>query len=128
MKATYLWLVVALQFVATSGLAQSQQPPKEEYLFVASATNLTIAKGQQDSVKLIVLRSKSFKTGKSSVAVNPPKEAALDVKVKHLPGEADEYMVYLTTTHETKTGEYNFVPTCTLRNKNKGIVLKLIIN
>lgn len=128
MKATYLWLVVALQFWATSGSAQNQQPPKEEYLLVASATNLIIAKGQQDSVKLTVLRSKSFKTGKSSIAVNAPKEAALDVKVKQLPGEADEYMVYLFTTTETKTGEYNFVPTCTLRNQNKGIVLKLIIN
>jgi hypothetical protein len=128
MKAPYLWLVVALQFWATSGPAQSQQPPKEEYLLVASATNLTIAKGQQDSVKLTILRSKSFKTGMSSVVINPPKEAALDVKVKQLPGEVDVYMVYLITTNETKTGEYNLVPTCTLRNKNKGIVLKLIIN
>jgi hypothetical protein len=128
MKATYLWLAVTLQFWATSGSAESQQPPKEEYLLVASATNLTIAKGQQDSVKLTILRSKSFKTGKSSVVVNPPKEAALDVKVKQLPGEFDVYMVYLITTNETKMGEYNFVPTCTLRNKNKGIVLKLIIN
>jgi hypothetical protein len=128
MKATYLWLLAALQFWATSGSAQSQQPPKEEYVLVASATNLIIVKGQQDSVKLTILRSKSFKTGKSSVAVNPPKEAALDVKVKQLPGEVDEYMVYLITTKDTKTGEYNFVPTCTLRNKNKGIVLKLIIN
>jgi hypothetical protein len=127
MKATYLWLAVA-QFWATSGSAQSQQPPKEEYLLVASATNLIIAKGQQDSVKLTILRSKSFKTGKPSLAVNLPKEAALEVKVKHLPKEFDEYMVYLTTTNDTKTGEYNFVPTCTLRNKNKGIVLKLIIN
>lgn len=128
MKATYLWLVVILQFRTISGSAQSQQPPKEEYLLVASATNLIVAKGHQDSVKLTVLRSKSFKTGKSSVAVNPLKEGALDVKVKQLPGEVDEYMVYLITTNETKTGEYNFVPTCTLRNKNKGIVLKLIIN
>jgi hypothetical protein len=112
-------LVVALQFRATSGSAQSQQPPKEEYLLAASATSLTIAKGQQDSVKVTVLRSKSFKTGKSPVAVNPPKEAALDVKVKQLAAEVDEYMVHLTTTNETKTGEYNFVPTCTLRNKNK---------
>jgi hypothetical protein len=128
MKTTYLWLVLALQFWTTSGSPQSQQPPKEEYLFVASATNLTITKGQQDSIKLTVLRSKSSKTGKSSVAVNPPKEAALDVKVKQLPGKVDEYMVYLITTNDTKTGEYNFVPTCTLRNKDKGIVLKLIIN
>jgi hypothetical protein len=60
--------------------------------------------------------------------VNSPKEAALDVQVKQLPGETDEYMVYLITTNETKMGEFNFVPTCTLRNKNKGIVLKLIIN
>ena len=128
MKAIYLWLVLGWLLCAATGSAQSQQPPKEEYLLIASATKLIIAEGQQDSVKLTVMRSKSFKTGKSSVAVNPPKEAALDVKVKQLTGEPDEYMVYLITTEETKPGEYNFVPTCTLRNKNKGIVLKLIIN
>jgi hypothetical protein len=128
MKATYLWLIAGLLLRATTGLSQNQQPPKEEYALVASVSNLTIAKGQQDSVRLTVLRSKSFKTGKSSIAVNPPKEAALEVKVKQLPGATDEYMIYLITTDETMTGEYNFVPTCTLRNKNKGIVLKLIIN
>jgi hypothetical protein len=63
MKAMHLWLVMALQFWAASGSAQSQRPPKEEYLLVACGTNLSIAKGQQDSVKLTVLRSKSFKTG-----------------------------------------------------------------
>jgi hypothetical protein len=128
MKTIYLGTLVSLLLWATTGSAQIQQSPKEEYLLVASTSNLTIARGQQDSVKLTVLRSKSFKTGRSSISVNPPGEAALDVKVTQLSGHTDEYMVYLITTADTKPGEYNFVPTCTLRNKNKGIVLKLIIN
>jgi hypothetical protein len=128
MKAIYLLSVVGSLLFPATGVAQTQQPPKKEYLLIASASTLTIAKGQQDSVKLTVVRSKSFKTGESSITFNPPTEAALDVKIKQLTGEPDQYMVYLITTDDTKPGEYNVVSTCTLRNKNKGIVMKLIIN
>jgi hypothetical protein len=128
MKTTHLWLVLASLMSPITSAGQTQQPPKAEYLLIASAYTLTIAKGQQDSVKLTVVRSKSFRTGNSSIAVNPPSDAALDVKVKQLPGQPDQYIIYLATTEKTKTGEYNFAPTCSLRNKNKGIVIKLIIN
>jgi len=128
MKAIYLLSVVGSLLCPLTAGAQAHQLPREQYVLIASANTLTIAKGQQDSVKLTVVRSKSFKTGKSSLTVNPPSEAAMDVKIKQLPGEPDQYMVYLITTAETKQGEYNFVPTCSLRNKNKGIVMKLIIN
>ena len=128
MKAIYLLSVLATLLCPVIGVAQTLQPPRQEYQLIASANTLTITKGQQDSVKLTVLRSKSFKTGKSSLSVSPPSEAALNVKVRQSTGDPDQYMVYITTTAETKLGEYNFITTCTLRNKNKGIVMKLIIN
>jgi hypothetical protein len=127
MKAIYLLSVLGSLLCPVIGVAQTLQPPGEEYLLVASANSLTIAKGQQDSVKLAVVRSKSFKTGKSSVTVNPPAEAALEVKINQVTGDPDLYMIYFSTTPDTRPGEYNFVATCSLRHKNKGIVMKLII-
>jgi hypothetical protein len=120
-------MVLSLVMVTTVS-AQSQQPPKEEYLLITSSSSLVVTRGQPDSLRLTVLRSKSFKTGKSTIAFNAPKDAALDVTVKQHVTNPDEYTVFLKTTENSKPGEYNFVPTCTLRNKNKGIVLKLIIN
>jgi hypothetical protein len=113
---------------ATTCSAQTKSHPEKEYNLIASANAITMARGQQDSVKLTVLRSKSFKTGKASLSVNSPSGAGLNVRVEQVPGETDEYMVYVTTTTDTKAGEYTFIPTCTLRNKQKGIILKLTIN
>jgi hypothetical protein len=56
MKAIYLWLVLAPLMSPLTSAGQTQQPPKEEYVLVASVNTLTIAKGQQDSVKLTVVR------------------------------------------------------------------------
>jgi hypothetical protein len=98
MKAIYLLSVLG-SLCPVIAIAQAQQPPN-------------IPKGQQDSVILTVVRSMSFKTSKSSLTANPSSEAAMDVKIKQLPGEPDPDMVYLITTAETKLGEYNFVPTC----------------
>jgi hypothetical protein len=113
---------------ATICSAQTELLPKEEYKLVASTNAITITRGEQDSVKLTVIRSKSFKTGKASLSVNSPANAGLNARVEQVPGEADEYMVYVTTTADTRAGEYTFIPTCTLRNKQKGIILKLTIN
>jgi hypothetical protein len=113
MKTNYLWPLALLLSWATTCSAQSELPPKEEYKLVASTKAITIARGQQDSVKLTVLRSKSFKSGKVSLSVNSPATAGLNVRIEQLPGEADEYMVHLTTTPDARTGEYTIIPTCT---------------
>jgi hypothetical protein len=120
-------LVVLLLWAYTSS-AQTELPPKEEYKLLASATTIALTRGQQDSVKLSVLRSKSFKTGKGSVALNPPTALGLSLSIKQLPNQPDEYVIYMSASEDANTGEYDFVPTCTLRNKSKGIALKLIIN
>jgi hypothetical protein len=128
MNRKYVWSLISLPLWAATSSAQTELPSKEEYKLLASTTTISIARDQQDSVKLSVLRSKSFKTGKPTFALNPPTEAGLSLSIKQLPNLPDEYMVYLSASSDAKTGEYNFVPTCTLRNKTKGIILKLIIN
>jgi hypothetical protein len=128
MKTIVLWLTALLSSWAASCMAQVELAPKEEYKLISSATALTVSRGTQDSVKLTVIRSRSFKTGKASMNVNAPTNAGLDVRVKQISVESDEFMVYLITTTDTKPGEYTFIPTCTLRNKQKGIILKLTIN
>lgn len=126
MNTIQIWSLVVLLAWSTTAFAQIQIPPKKEYKLVVSKSVITIPKGQQDSVKLTVLRSKSFRTGKTAVAVDPPAESNLKVNVKQLT-DVDQYMLYLTTTANTKTGEYHLLPTCILKNKRKAIVLKLVI-
>lgn len=125
MKRNYVWSLVSLLLLATTSLAQTNLP-KEEYKLSASATTITLAKGQQDSVKILLLRSRSFKTGNASVTLNPLTEAGLSLTIKQL-SQPDEYMVYMAAAADARAGEYNIVPTCTLRNKTKGIILKLIV-
>jgi hypothetical protein len=128
MKTNYRWLLALMLLWATTCSAQTELLPKHEYTLVASTNAITMERGEQDSVKLTVLRSKSFKTGRVSLSVNSPSNASVNVRVEQVPGEVDEFMVYFTTTSDTRTGEYTFIPTCTLRNKQKGIILKLTID
>jgi len=128
MKRKYLWSLVCLLLWAITSSAQTEMPPKEEFKLLASHSTITLSRGQQDSVKLTVLRSRSFKTGKISISLNTPSTTGLRVTLKQQPTNPDEYTVYLEASADAQTGEFNFVPTCTLRNKNKGIILKLIIN
>jgi hypothetical protein len=128
MKTNYRWLLALMLLWETTCSAQTELLPKEEYTLVASTNAITMARGEQDSVTLTVLRSKSFKTGKASLSVNSPSNVGLKVRIEQVPDEADEYIVYLTTTPDTKIGEYTLIPTCTLRNKQKGIILKLTIH
>jgi hypothetical protein len=73
------------------------------------------------------VRSRSFKSGKTTIQFSPPSDAGLTTTVRQPVGQADEFMLFLAATSESKAGEYNVVPTCTLRNKSKGIILKVII-
>lgn len=123
----YLWFMVFLPLGTSIGFAQTGLHVKEEYRVTASTTILILARGHQDSVKISIERSRSFKTGKATLSFNPPREAGLIISSKQLPDHQDEFMVYLSAPADAKVGEYNFAPTCSLRNKNKGIVLKLII-
>jgi len=123
----YLLFMVLLPLGTSNGFAQTSFPPKEEYRVTASTTILSLARGHQDSVTISIERSKSFKTGKATLSFNAPGEAGLIISTKQRPDHPDDFMVHLSAPADAKVGEYNFVPTCSLRNKNKGIVLKLII-
>jgi hypothetical protein len=128
MKRKYAWSLMSLLIWAYTTSAQTELPPKLEYRLSASTTTISLARGQQDSVKLYVTRSKSFKTGKALIVLNAPAIPGLNFRIKELPERPDEYMVYLFASAEAEPGQYSFVPTCTLKNKNKGIVLQFIIH
>jgi hypothetical protein len=128
MKRKHAWSLLSLLVWAYTTSAQTELPPKQEYRLSASTTTISLARGQQDSVKLYVTRSKSFKTGKASIAINAPVAPGLSLSIKELPERPDEYMVYLFASAKAEPGQYSFVPTCTLKNKNKGIVLQLMIH
>lgn len=127
MKRNYVWSLVSLLLSASTSFAQTQLAPKQEYIIIASTTTVRLAKGGQDSLKISIIRSKSFKTGKVSLSLNPPSGAGLIMWMKQRPEQPDEFMVHLSASADAKAGEYNFVPTCLLQNKNKGIALKLVI-
>ena len=121
------WSLFSLLSWAIVTQAQTQLQPREEYRLLASSNTINLSRGQVDSVKLSVHRSKSFKKGKASIFINEPKIRGLKAEIKQLQDRPDEFMLYFTPSVDAQVGEYNFIPTCTLRDKKKGIVLRLII-
>ena len=128
MKTKSAWSLLSLLLWAIGSQAQTEPNPEQEFRLLASSNTISLIRGQVDSVKLSVLRSKSFKTGKASLSANASQTSGLKVEIKQIQDRPDEFMLYFTANPDAQVGEYNFVPTCTLRNKSKGIVLKLKIH
>lgn len=128
MKIKYGWSIVCLLLLTTGSKAQTPEPPKEEFKLWAPVTSLSIERGKRDSVNISVLRSRSFRTGKASLVATPPSAAAgLEITIEPLPEQPDNYTMRLSAGSEMRPGEYSILPTCTLRNKTKAIVVKLTI-
>ena len=83
---------------ASTCLAQTELEPKEEYRVMASTNTITLTKGQQDSVKISVIRSKSFKSGKVSLSTNPPSHSDVTMSTKQYPERPDEFIVFLSAS------------------------------
>lgn len=128
MNTNYVWLLVSLLFTGTASLAQREVSPSEEYRVHASASTITLGKGQRDSVRIMIVRSRSFKAGKPFFSVEPPAVTGLTTSMKQNFSQADEFTVYVSATGDAMPGEYSITPICLLRGRRKGIVLKLIIN
>jgi hypothetical protein len=94
---------------------------------MASANILSLERGQKDSVEISILRSRSFRTGKATISVSSPAVAGIVATIIPIANKPDNYFMLLTAGNEAQPGGYNVIPNCTLRNKTKGIVVKLII-
>ena len=121
------WSLFSLLSWAIVSQAQTELQPGEEFRLVASSNTISLSRSQVDSVKLSVHRSKSFKMGEASLFMHEPKIGGLKAEIKQQQNRPDEFMLYFTASTDAQAGEYNLIPTCTLGNKKKGIVLKLII-
>ena len=125
MKAMYGPIAISLLTLTINSSAQTVVPPKNEYTLLASANTISIQRGQQDSLKISILRSRSFKTGTPVITASWPAPGIIvTVKPSSLP---DIYVVHISATEEIEPGEYNVLPLCTLKNKTKGIVIRIII-
>jgi hypothetical protein len=64
MKRNYLWSLAGMLLWASTCLVQTGLAPKEEYRLITSTNSITLAQSQQDSEKISIIRSQSFKSGK----------------------------------------------------------------
>lgn len=127
MKKNHVWLAAGLMLWASASWAQTALAPGEEFRLIAAETRISLSRGEQDSVKISLVRSKRFKTAKPTITPDAPAATGLTMAIKPLSGKADTYVLYVSASADAKTGEYNFIPTFTLNGKSKGIVMKLII-
>lgn len=61
------------------------------------------------------------------MVVNSPNVTGLTITIKSSVAYPDEFVLHMLASIEVAAGEYNVIPTCTLRNRTKGIIIKLII-
>lgn len=127
MTVRHVWPLICFLVSAPDSRAQPADLPKEEFKLFAPVTAISMEKGQKDSIHVAVVRSRSFKNGTATLKVDTPNVSGLAILIKPLPGQPDHYVMHVSASAETPPGEYYIIPACTLRNKTKGIVLKLTI-
>jgi hypothetical protein len=128
MEFKNILIVVCFCIGTDSSLAQMPQPPKTEFALLLNAPKVTLQKGQSDSVKISVIRSKAYKKGLASLSFSSPSYEGLSITTKPIVDQPDTYMIHVSASEVAKPGDYNILPACTLRNKTKAVVLKVSVN
>lgn len=120
-------IFVTMPFVF-KGAVNAQTPPANEFELHLSATSILLARGDTDSVNISVLRPKTYKTGDAVFSFTSPERKGIELSITPIPDQPNNYLLRVSANEQADPGEYNIIPSCTIRNKSKGIVLKVKVN
>jgi len=125
MKPKVYLLIVQLVLILNS--TNAQIPPKDSFQLLLSTDNLLLAKGETDSISISVLRSKFYKKGNAVFRFSSPEVKGISVTIQPINDQPDNYSLVVAINDQAESGDYNLIPSCTLRDKTKGVIVKITV-
>ena len=126
MKYKKLTLFPVLLLITSFSFSQDVDQ-REQFKLTTDSFELSIDKGKMDSLELRISRAKKFR-GAATITLNSFLQKGVFTRIEPVRGKADHFMLYVLVADSFSKSEFNLVPSCSINNKSKGIVIKVIVN
>jgi hypothetical protein len=105
----------------------SAQSPKNEFLFNTKTTRAELNKGETNHLDLNIVRSKRYEDSEMKLSVGSGLPNGVQVSFQSADDTANTATAAIVASEAAVAGTYNVVLNCTINNKTKGIIVKLIV-
>ncbi|WP_333820370.1 hypothetical protein [Ohtaekwangia sp.] len=105
--------------------AQSVDAPQKEFVMKSATNSVEVKAGNQVTLDLKVIRSKSFQRGEATLGIASQLPEGVRVSFDQHQDDVAAYAAVITTTPSAAAGTYTVVLNCTINHKTKGVVVKL---
>ncbi|MFZ6010139.1 MAG: hypothetical protein ACOYXT_07285 [Bacteroidota bacterium] len=121
------FILSTLILASFGSMAQKKENPRTEFIMELSTHELEIKAGETKDVTVDLLRSKGYNKSKAKLGLSSslPK----DVTLVYDPAEGvmERSIAKITVAANAKPGTYQLMLNCTINNKSKGTILKLMV-
>jgi hypothetical protein len=121
----YLILIALCVFVQAPVKAQDQATPEKEFVLRTKTNMVEVSRGSSGKVDVEIVRSKSYQKPGASIRMGSAVPAGITVRYEPETDVADRSMVLIAVSEQAVPGDYNLILNCTVKNKTKGVILKL---
>jgi hypothetical protein len=119
---------VTLLFASISLFAQEQAAiPRSEYVVSVSEKLVKIAPGETKQITVSILRSKGFSKSKADLGLSSSLPAGITLQFEPAAGLFDKSTATFKADANVPVGEYQVILKSTVRNLNKGTIIKLVV-
>lgn len=105
--------------------AQDATPPAKEFIVRAKTNKVEVNRGGQGNVEVEILRSKGYQRSEAILSLGSSVTAGITVTYDPEKGVMDHSTVSIQVSAQAAPGDYNVILNCTVKNKTKGVILKL---
>jgi hypothetical protein len=103
------------------------QPPKTEFTFQAKTSRVAVSRGGTNNLDLSIVRSKRYEESEMKLSVGSALPTGIEVSFQSPNDTAATALVTVVAKEAALPGTYNVVLNCTINNKTKGVIVKLVI-
>ena len=121
----YYCTVIVLLVLIQSLKAQDATLPAKEFIIRAKTSKVEISRGGQGAVEVEILRSKSYQRPEATLSLGSSVPAGITVTYDPEKGVTDHATVSIQVSSQAAPGDYTVILNCTVKNKTKGVILKL---
>jgi hypothetical protein len=119
-----LFITILINFIF-AGLLSAQHV--EEFTLTLSQDKLQLKAGEQKDISLNLQRSKSYARVSASIRLSSALPEGIRITFEPDAGVINNSTAHILVDENAKPGSYIVVINCTMNHKNKGVMLKLVI-
>ena len=124
MKFLFTLLLVTASVV---GYCQQVEIPAKEFTLALSQETVTLARGENKTVEVRILKSKAYQKSKMKMGLSSALPAGVTLTFDPDKGDGDLCQATIRALSDAQPGTYSVIVNATLNYKTKGSILKIAV-